>query len=119
MKPMRVLNCTKEDREIIFKIADKVGCPVDEYIRNHIDDQEYPHIFFDGKDICSSCMTDNPVSFSDFITELLKYEKPKKWVVKELNHAQKEINFKGIYTEYVYRVYCPHKNPKFTCEVEE
>ncbi len=127
MKQMRVLNCTKEDREIIFKIADKVGCPVDEYARKRWSDtMEYigkKYIIYDGEKVIGSEWHGdygnfNNASFSEFITELLKYEKPKKWVVKESDPAQVEISHSGR-KSFTYVTFGNIRSPKFTYEVEE
>lgn len=118
MKPMRVLNCTKEDREIIFGIADKVGCPVGFPARDFSDIVSFPHLIFRGEFIDATCddATFTDVSFSEFITELLKYEKPKVWVTKDAVVsviADKDYNY--------FTAKLPHgvRNPKFTYEVQE
>lgn len=121
MKPMRVLNCTKKQREAIFTIADEVGFPVYRPTREQIDYDTYRHITISGGEITGTTNSSpfGVVSFSEFITELLKYEKPKVWVRKEtapMTNVEVEIESSPIAWCYIPK---NSRNHKFTYEVEE
>ncbi len=120
MKPMRVLNCTKKQREAIFTIADEVGFPVYRPTREQIDYDTYRHITISGGEITGTTNSSpfGVVSFSEFITELLKYEKPKVWVKKEGYETKCDEFFTGQ-RQFTYVTYGKIRNPKFTYEVEE